>query len=186
MITIGATGHRFLAEEHKIIPSIDQALNKIQQTFKGSSLNVVSSLAEGADRLIVQRAMERKNISLTALLPMPQEEYIKDFDSALSRKEFQRLVDQAQKIITLPSPTTRKEAYQAAGQHLLSHADVLISIWDGQRPQGKGGTGEITIHARQQGKPLAWIHAGNRMPGTEQATTLGEEQGLVTFENFPM
>ncbi|MFO7944061.1 MAG: hypothetical protein R6U51_07165 [Anaerolineales bacterium] len=184
MITIGATGHRFLAEEDKIISSVDQALDKIQQTFEGSSLNVVSSLAEGADRLIVQRTLERKNISLTALLPMPQQEYIKDFDSIPSRKEFQRLVDQAQEIITLPTPTTREGAYHAAGQHLLNLADVLISIWDGQRPQGKGGTGEITIHARQQGLPLAWIHAGNRMPGTEQPTTLGEEQGLVTFENF--
>jgi len=33
--------------------------------------------------------------------------------------------------------------------------------------------------------PLAWVHAGNRKPGTNQATSLGEKQGKVSFERMP-
>jgi hypothetical protein len=30
------------------------------------------------------------------------------------------------------------------------------------------------------------VHAGNRAPGTLQPTSLGSEQGRVTFENWPL
>jgi len=40
--------------------------------------------------------------------------------------------------------------------------------------------------ARRRGLPLAWVHAGNRRPGSEEATSLGEEQGRLTLERFPL
>ena len=68
---------------------------------------------------------------------------------------------------------------------MLARADVLVAIWDGQGAQGLGGTGGIVAEARERGLPLAWVHAGNRRPGTAEATSLGDEQGEVTFERFP-
>jgi hypothetical protein len=60
---------------------------------------------------------------------------------------------------------------------------VLIAIWDGKTAQGQGGTGAIMARARQRGLPIAWVHAGNRKPGTQEPTSLGAEQGMVTFEH---
>jgi predicted flavoprotein YhiN len=79
----------------------------------------------------------------------------------------------------------RDQAYAAVGRYVLEHCDVLIAIWDGQSAQGLGGTGDIVAQARQRGLPMAWIHAGNHRPGTEEPTTLGEEQGKVSLERFP-
>ena len=44
---------------------------------------------------------------------------------------------------------------------------------------------EIVAQARERSLPLAWIHAGNRNPGTGFSTSLGPEQGKVTFEHLP-
>lgn len=185
MITLGVTGHRSLAEVEKIISAIDITLDKIENSFGNRPLRILSSLAEGADRLVVQQAMQRGNPSLVVPLPLPKEEYLDDFLSPSSQKEFLRLMDQAENVVSLPAASTREEAYRAASFYILDQADVLIVIWDGKAAQGPGGTGEIVAEARQRGLPIAWIHAGNRKPGTEQATTLGEEQGSVSFERFP-
>jgi hypothetical protein len=40
------------------------------------------------------------------------------------------------------------------------------------------------MKARARGMPIAWVHCGNRIPGTNQTISLGEEQGTVSFENF--
>jgi hypothetical protein len=67
---------------------------------------------------------------------------------------------------------------------VLDRCEVLLAIWDGQGAQGQGSTGAIVGQARQRGLPLAWVHAGNRERGTQEPTSMGAEQGLVTLENF--
>jgi hypothetical protein len=185
MITIGVTGHRFLAEVEKITPAIDRALDKVEEVFGNPPLRIISSLAKGSDMLVAQRALKRGTPSLVATLPLLKDEYLSDFPSPSSQEAFLSLLDQAEEVITLPAASTREEAYRAAGFYILDQADVLIAIWDGERAQGTGGTAEIVAEAHQRGLPIAWVHAGNRIPGTEQATTLGEEQGSITFEGFP-
>jgi len=185
MITIGVTGHRFLIEVDKITAGIDQALDHIERTFGDASFLVVSPLAEGADRLVVQRAMDRGNAALVVSLPLPKEEYLKDFQTQGSQEEFLELLDQAEEVLTLPPAPTREEAYASAGHYLLDHCQVLIAIWDGQDAQTVGGTGEIAAAARCRKLPLVWVQAGNRKQGTEEPTTLGNSQGRVIYENFP-
>jgi len=185
MITIGVTGHRFLIEVDEITAGIDQALDHIERTFGGPSFRVISSLAEGADRLVVRRALARGNAALFVPLSLPKEEYLKDFQTQGSQEEFLELLDQAEEVLTLSPALTREESYASAGHYLLDHCQVLIAIWDGQDAQTVGGTGEIAAAARQIGLPMAWIQAGNRVPGTEQPTTLGKDQGRVFYENFP-
>jgi hypothetical protein len=45
--------------------------------------------------------------------------------------------------------------------------------------------GEIVAAACARGLPLAWIHAGNRTPGTLEPTSLDDAQGTVTDERIP-
>ena len=184
MIAIGVTGHRILTELDKINAGVDEALRRIEQAFPGQPLTVISSLAEGADRLVVHQVLARPKARLEVPLPLPKADYLTDFASAESKTEFLSLLDQADEVIELPPAPARNEAYEAAGNYVLDHCDVLIAIWDGQGAQGQGGTGAIVARARQRRLPVAWIHAGNRKPGTQEPTSLGPDQGKVTFENF--
>ena len=185
MIVIGVTGHRFLVEVNKLQVGIDQALARIHDRWPGEAWSVISCLAEGADRLVVERTQAlRPAARLMAVLPLPVEDYQADFTSAESRLELQQLLNLASETIRLPAAATRDEAYWAGGMYVLAHATVLIALWDGQGAQGKGGTGEIVTQARQQGLPLAWIKCGNRQPGTNSGGNLEKEQGKVSFERF--
>lgn len=184
MANIGVTGHRFLAEVDRIKAGVDQALRRIEQAFPGP-INVWSSAAEGADRLVAFQVLVRPDSRLIVALPLPKEDYMSDFESTQSRIEFLDLLDSAYEVIQLQPAASRREAYAAAYKHILDNAEVLVAVWDGKAPQGEGGTGDIVRRARDRAMPIAWIHAGNRNPETREAVSLGPEQGTVTFENFP-
>jgi hypothetical protein len=184
-LAIGVTGHRFLAEMDRVAAGVAEALDRIRDVFPAQRWTIVSPLAEGADRLVVHQALARAEVRLVVPLPLPQPDYMADFQSAASQEEFQCLLALADEVITLPLAPTRDQAYAAVGRYVLDHCDLLVAIWDGKGAQGQGGAGEIVAQARQRGLPMAWVHAGNRKPGTQEPTTLGEEQGVLTFERFP-
>lgn len=184
MIVLGVVGHRILAEPAKIRTGVQQGLKRIEETFPGSALTVLSALAEGADRLVAREVLTRAGATLVAVLPVPQADYVTDFDSAESKAEFLELVGRADEIIELPPQTSRDAAYQSAGDYIAAHCDVLMTVWDGRQAQGLGGTGATVTYARDNRIPLVWIKAGNRKPGTLEPTSLGAAQGEVLFENF--
>jgi hypothetical protein len=184
MVAIGVTGHRILTELDKVNAGVEEALRRIEQAFPDQPWTVLSALAEGTDRLVVQRVLVCAKVRLVVVLPLAKDEYLTDFAAPASRHEFLTLLDQAAEVIDLPQAPTRDAAYEAAGLYVLNHCDVLLAIWDGQGAQGQGGTGAIVAQSRQRGLPLAWVHAGNRRPGTQEPTSLGAEQGKVTVENF--
>lgn len=190
VVIVGITGHRVLAELDKLEAGIDAALAEIERVFEARPLTIVSALAEGADRLVVERALARPDSRLRAVLPFPREEYERDFAEAGSKETFRRLLGQAVQVIQLPRPPRRQgasspdDAYLAAGQYLVDRCDLLIAVWDGRVAQGRGGTAMIVNLARNYGLPLAWVHAGNRKPGTLEPTSLDADQGLVTYERF--
>ena len=51
------------------------------------------------------------------------------------------------------------EAYAAANQVMLDHADLLVTVWDGEPARGLGGTAEIVAQVQARGKPVVWIGA---------------------------
>jgi hypothetical protein len=185
MIRIGVIGHRFLADIPKLIAGIDLALSRVAQAYPDETWSVVSSLAEGADRLVVQRILLiRPEARLIVPLPLPVLEYTQDFSSESSRKEFQGLMARAAEVIPPPRGKSHSEGYWLAGKTILERIDVLIALWDGQSSMGQGGTGKIVAMARQKKLPLAWVKCGNRVPGTNEAVSLGHQQGQVSFERI--
>lgn len=183
-VRVGVSGHRFFARPDLIAAGVDRAVDKIEKSFPGRSLAVVSSLAEGADRLVANRVLNRKSAALIAVLPLAQEDYLTDFSSEQSKREFLELLRHAATVIDLPAKPSREQAYRAAGEAIIKQIDVLIAVWDGRAAQGPGGTGEIVARARARMIPLAWVHAGNRKPGTNIPVALGAEEGEVTYERF--
>lgn len=156
-----------------------RALARIRVRFPGPQ-TIYSPLAEGADRLVARCALADSAAELVVPLPLPEDEYLRDFTSAASRGEFLALRARAREVVTLRPAATREAAYEAVGDWILDRVDVLIAVWDEKMPQGQGGTGAIVSKARRRGTPIAWVHAGNRDETTQAPTTL-PTQGEVTF-----
>jgi hypothetical protein len=182
-VSVGVTGHRALADRDRLEAGVDAALARIERAFPALALEVVSSIAEGADLLVAERALRHPGARLVVVLPFEQDRYLADFSPA-ARAEFVRMLARAHEVVTLPPARTPADAYAAAGRYVLSQSDVLLAVWDGKNAQGKGGTGEIVTRARRHQLPIARVHAGNRRPGTMEPTSLGDEQGRVSYEHF--
>jgi hypothetical protein len=183
-LRIGATGHRVLAEVPRVLAGVEAALDRIEAAFPGRALVVVSCLAEGADQLVAEAVRRRPGARLVAVLAISRSEYLAEFSTSGARTGFIAQLVGASEIIDMPACATRDEAYAAANEWLLDNVDALVAVWDGQGTQGQGGTAEVVAQARDRHMPLAWIHAGNRTPGTMEATSLGAEEGSVTYENL--
>lgn len=91
--------------------------------------NIISPLAEGADRLVIKevmgwRVLENVNKpSLEVVLPFPKEDYIKDFETAASKEEFEAFLARAMSICTLEKATSREAAYENAGHYVVDNCD---------------------------------------------------------------
>lgn len=183
-LRIGVTGHRFLAEEKKLRAAVRRAIALLRAQFPARPLQVLSSLAEGADRLVAQEVLKHQGATLVVALPLPAEDYRQDFATPQSKAAFTRLVKRAERVLTLPPPATRDEAYEQAGHYVVDHCDALIALWDGQESQGRGGTADMVRRALARGIPVFHIKAGNRKPGTTEPTSLGKKQGELVVYNF--
>jgi len=183
-LILGVTGHRALTEVERVREGVAAALAHIEKAFPGRKLTIVSALAEGADRLVVQEALKKPGAELEVILPMPRKEYVHDFSTQESKREFEKLMGRALAVHEIPLRAERAACYEEAGRWILARSHVVFAIWDGNPEQGVGGTGAIVALARAKGLPIVWIHAGNRLPGTLEPTSLGGAQGGVTFEGF--
>ena len=180
-VRIGVAGHRHLSDGSALVTGIERALELArQQVLEGSTpaaFTVVSSLAEGADRLVASVVLEKAGGELEVPLPMAPEEYEKDFESVQSRHEFRRLLALAT-VQTVVSDVPRPEAYFDAGRAMLRQVDVLIALWDGQPSRGRGGTADIVEVALQQQLPMVLV-----TPATGQAQYLdpGALRELIAY-----
>ena len=116
----------------------------------------MSSLAEGADRIVAERVLARPQARLTVVLPLATDDYERDFATTASVAEFRSLLARADSVATvdLRPNATREEAYEQAGLEVVARCDVLIAVWDGSAPRGRGGTAEIVEHARHAGRRI--------------------------------
>ena len=160
MPRIGVTGHRKLADVAAIEAGVDAALAAIEARFPKEPLRILSSLAEGADRLVARRVLLRPGARLVAVLPLPRLDYVADFESQQSREEFLALLGEAETVIEMPPRESRAEAYEEAGCWVVEHSDVLVAVWDGLPAQGRGGTAEMVAWARGMGKPVFRVWPG--------------------------
>lgn len=165
-VRVGVTGHRDLRPDPALTKQVRDALQRVREIAASSGstplrLAVVSPLAEGADRIVARVALEDPEAILEAPLPMPEEEYTKDFETEESKREFRDLLDGAAAVSVQPDSGTREQAYERVGRYVVDSCDVVIALWDGQPSQGKGGTAEIVDYARRRKVPLIWIDTGS-------------------------
>ncbi len=183
IIRIGITGHRFITDPAKLCGSLETVFQFLKGKFPGCKFELYSGLAEGADRLAA-RVFLAHQASLTAVIPLPLDEYQKDFTFLESINELQSLLQKAEKTVILSDTVNRKEAYVGLGRFLLQKSDILLSFWDGQASISRGSTGYISTSAIEQKLPVIWIHTENRNPKKTHAIPMQQEQGHIDYLNF--
>jgi len=185
MVAVGVSGHRNLPDLEAIANAIDEVLCTIIAAYGDGSLQVISPLAEGADRVVVWRAMANYSVRLVVPLPLELSDYMDDFQSISSKAEFTTLLEQADQLLELPAKDTREACYLAAGKYVLDHSDVLIAVWDGTSARGIGGTAEIVAEARRRGMPIAWVQVAGR-EGVSPSNKMHLARGIpIQYERFP-
>ena len=189
-LVIGVTGHRDLRPD--AVPRLEQEVTAIIARLRHDYLGrdgetpmiVLSALAEGADRLVARAALAH-GAQLVAPLPMPLEEYRRDFQPGLqpgNEAEFDALFAQAiaapvvpftpDKSLNLAPEDLRNLQYRAAGFFIAQHCDVLIALWDGDNSNiSPGGTADV-VTAKLQGFPI-------EATGSARASLDGSEVGPV-------
>ncbi|MBV6521893.1 MAG: hypothetical protein MNPFHGCM_02037 [Gemmatimonadaceae bacterium] len=146
-------------------------------------LRLVSSLAEGADRIAAREAL-RLGFELDVPLPFARDRYELDFVSANSspprdtRAEFRELLGHARRVLELDSVPESDTAYVAVGTTTVRQCDILLAIWDGEPSHGPGGTPDSVVEALRIELPTVWIDAHG---ATRHATGLAEleDSGIV-------
>lgn len=144
-IVVGVSGHRQLRPQDlpALRAAVRERLVSLQVQNPHSPLVMLCSLAEGAD-LLCADAAEELGIPLIAALPLPREEYKKDF-SPEGKQRLDHHCTRAEQVFVPPRSeapperSSREDAYRQAGIYVSAHCHILLALWDG-RP-GKHGCG---------------------------------------------
>ena len=177
-LTVGVTGHRLeaipAAQRAGVGNRIAAALAAIEaealalhrrepELFAPDAplFTLVSPLAEGADQMAAEAALAR-GWQLQAVLPFGRDAYLADFNDEDSLARYRRLLDASVCTLELPGrPDDPLEAYVMAGRGTVAHCDLLIAVWDGLPPRGRGGTGEVVELAIQRGTAIVHLPVGD-------------------------
>lgn len=116
----------------------------------------VSPIADGADQIAAEVALDL-GWELDVILPFERSAYRASLANERARGAFDALVERASCVLELPgNPDNGLEAYVMTGRATVAHCDLLIAVWDGLPPRGRGGTGEVVQFAL--GRGTAIIH----------------------------
>ncbi len=198
-LTLGVVGHRpnrpppddpnesvspFDAD--KVREAIDDVLARIQrdmERLRNASaewfakepplIAMISPLAEGADRIAAQAALDR-GAYFDAILPFAQECYETTFENDPSRQEFVELLAKARATLVLPGvwragvdggsagQFAADKSYELCGLTVLAQSDILLAVWDGKPGRRLGGTAGLVDEAARQCVPIIVIDPAGR------------------------
>ena len=173
-LAVGVTGHRDLGTEETadVTRQVRGLFETLREAYPHTPIVLLSSLAEGADRLVARTALEC-GVDLYVVLPMERELYEQDFRSARSLDEFRDLMRNSCDcgVVTAvdgdASPAgalgpARDHRYAMAGAFMVTYSQILIALWDGSSDEMLGGTSQIVRFALQ-GVPPKYL-GGSKEP----------------------
>lgn len=148
-IIFGVTGHRDIPDEDVSIlhAVVQDYFASLVEQYPNSQVIFLSALAEGADRIAARAAMDA-GCRLGVFLPFAVDEYLNDFESEVSKQEFQLLLSQALFVEVAPplngsDAGNRDQGYVAVGVTISRYAQRLIALWDGIALEKPGGTADV-------------------------------------------
>lgn len=167
MIRLGVTGHRpnrLHIDEARLAARVKAVLSALIKAAGDAAashpiIEVVSPLAEGADRIVAREGLLLGQ-RLTALLPIASADYEATFADEASRRAFRDLLAASTAQHYCDGQLRRlHEAYAAAGKATVARSDLILTIWDGKPAEGPGGTTDVLQAALDANVPVIWIDA---------------------------
>ena len=163
------------------------SLATLKRRMPDTELRIMVGMAQGADLLVAQAALSA-GWQVDAILPMPLDRYVEDFDSESSAALLTLLKDPSVHCTVLPAPTgldqsapkgvQRDALYANLTEALIDKCNVLLALWDGQPSSLPGGTADTVLRylgARTCHGSRSAAHrdrAGGRGPGLGTAFRL--------------
>src|SRR5439155_3299035 len=114
-------------------------------------------IADGADQIAAEVALEL-GWDLQTILPFEREAYRASLANDRARERFDALLARATCLLELPGDAEESlDAYVMTGRGTVAHCDILIAVWDGLPPRGRGGTGEVVQLALTRGTAIVHV-----------------------------
>jgi len=174
VLCVGVTGHRADVLPAGSVPVLRERVRDVLLQIEESGrallaaernsfalfeprLRFVSPIADGADQIAADVALEL-GWELQAILPFERTQYRESLANHGAKERFDELLEQADCLLELPGdPGHTLDAYVMTGRATVAHSDVLIAIWDGLPPRGRGGTGEVVQLALTRGTAIVHV-----------------------------
>lgn len=174
MLSVGVTGHRAEVLEsgdvERLRERVRQSLLLVEEVGRAllqrerdcfapgpPRLRFVSPIADGADQIAAELALEL-GWELQAILPFARDEYRATLANPSARERFDTLLAHCTCLLELPGdPEQSLDAYVMTGRATVAHCDILIAIWDGKPPRGRGGTAEVVQLALTRGTAIVHV-----------------------------
>jgi hypothetical protein len=188
---VAVTGHRDLRTQ-----DLDALRVEVRSVFQGmrkrmpkTPLVLLTALAEGADQLVTDVALEEK-VFVVAALPMPLDIYRSTMSEPAQKKLDEQLALSIVRM-TLPlegrtpeqiraSEDVKASCYESLALFLARQGQALIALWDGKHSNKRGGTYHVVHYVRSgalKGTPeeveshcgIVYQVVSPRMSGSEPA-----------------
>jgi hypothetical protein len=178
-LIFGVSGHRDIvpADLPLLREQIELVFSRFRAVRPGIPFQLLTPLAEGADRLVAEVAISLQ-VKLLVPLPMAQGEYERDFQNPSSLAEFRRLLalaDSSWPVLTSDGARqTRTEQYAAVGDYIARRSHVLLLLWDGVENNKVGGT--AWVRKRRE----YWVEAASQRSDQPSAHKYGPTIQVVT------
>jgi len=174
VLAVGVTGHRADVLPEDSVPILRERIRDVLVRIAEAGrdlleqerdcfapgeprLRFVSPIADGADQIAAEVALDL-GWELEAILPFERAHYRASLANHGARERFDSLIERASCLLELPgNPDHGLEAYVMTGRATVAHCDVLIAIWDGLPPRGRGGTGEVVQLALTRGTAIIHV-----------------------------
>lgn len=180
-LRVGVAGHRehsnIRADNNELIEKIKQLYQLITSELQRCrahphatslyqdvppTLRLISSLADGADRLLLEPDLVAAPYELASILPFSVEDYASDFSES-SQKTYYSLLDKAgyntpaSRVLELDGDRQYSDfAYRDCAEALVRNCDLLVALYDGQERPGYG-TAWTVNQALSQKIPVIWL-----------------------------
>lgn len=149
-LLVGVTGHRLIDQSQlpQLRSRIESLFRDLQGQLPDTPIILLSALAEGADQLAAEVAMNL-NWPLIAPLPMEPQRYSRTFSDSEAGARMLEMVSAGTHVQILGGTADSDEVcYQKVETYLAQHSHLLVALWDGLPAEGNGGTADVVRSAR--------------------------------------
>lgn len=154
MLSVGITGHTSITDATAGLIKVHlRSYLQYRISDSGSNFVGITCLAKGVDQLFAQLVLELDG-ELMVIVPAQDYDNIPDEHESF---RYHELLGQAQSVHSMPFTHSGPDAYIAASKEMIQRSKVVLAVWDGSPPDGRGGTSDAVQVAQECKKEVVVI-----------------------------